>query len=104
MADREIRRTGVFRVDAALHTHLGGAALPGLLDPPPDLREIEVVGPAPQILAELALRESAELTAEVADVGVVDVAGYDVADHVAVDLSPEPVGGAAHGIEGRAAR
>ena len=52
-----------------------------------DLVEVEIVGPAAQVLAELALGEGAELAAEVADVGVVDVAVDDVADGVAADLA-----------------
>ncbi len=38
-ADSEIGRAGVFGVDAALQADLGGAALPGLLDPALDLRQ-----------------------------------------------------------------
>src|SRR5438132_8898562 len=102
-ADRQIGRPGVFRVDAALQADLGGAALPGFLDPSPDLREVEVVGPAAQIFAELALREGAELTAEIADVGVVDVAGHDIADHVPIDPLAELVGRPAHRSAGRGA-
>src|SRR6202011_2206325 len=98
-----IGRPCIFRVDAALHAHLGGAALPGFLDPPPDLRKVEVVGPAAQIFAELALREGAELTAEIADVGIVDVAGHDIADLVAVNPLPELVGRPAHRVEDCAA-
>src|SRR5207244_10502221 len=71
---------------------------------PLDLRQVEVIGPAAQILAELALREGAELAAEIADVGVVDVAGHDVADFVAIDPLPQPVGCPAHFGEGVAAR
>ena len=82
-ADREIGRAGVFRVDAALQADFGGAALPGFLAAPDDLVEVEIVGPAAQIFAELALREGAELAAEIADIGVVDVAGDDVGDGVA---------------------
>src|SRR6266851_1210429 len=55
MADPEIGGAGIFRMNAALHADLGGASLPGFLDPPLDLREVEVIGPAAQILAELAL-------------------------------------------------
>src|SRR6266566_4320640 len=80
----EIGGAGVFRMNAALQADFGGAALPGLLATPNDLVHVEVVGPAAQILAELALREGAELAAEITDVGVVDVAGDDVADGVAV--------------------
>ncbi len=82
-ADPEIGSAGIFRMDAALQADFGGAALPGFLDAADDLVHIEVVGPAAQILAELALREGAELAAEIADVGVVDVAGDDVGDGVA---------------------
>ena len=50
---------------------------------PRDLVEVEVVGLAAQVLAQLALGEGAELAAEVADVGVVDVAVDDVGDRIA---------------------
>src|SRR5215469_8116039 len=103
-ADRQIGRPGVFGVDAALQANLGGTPLPGFLDPPTDLGKIEVIGTAAQILAELAFRESAELAAEITDVGVVDVAGHDIAHDVAVDPLPELVGGFAYLGEGVAAR
>ena len=103
-AHAEIGGAGVFGVDAALQAHFGGAALPGFLDPAPDLGQIEVIGPAAQILAELAFGESAELAAEIADVGVVDVAGHDIADGVAVDPPAQPVGGLADLGKGVAAR
>src|SRR4029453_14411921 len=92
----QVGRAGVFRMDAALQADLGGAALPRLLAPPDDLVHVEVVGPASQVFAELALREGAELAAEIADVGVVDVAGDDVGDGVAVDAPAQIVGGGAH--------
>ncbi len=104
MADRKIGGAGIFGVDAALQAHFGGAALPGFLDAADDLVHIEVVGPAAQVLAELALREGAELAAEIADVGVVDVAGDDIGDRVARDLAAQPVGGLAHRGELVAAR
>ena len=100
----EVGRAGIFRVDAALHADFGGAALPGLLDPPLDLREVEVIRPAAQIFAELALREGAELAAEITDIGVVDVAGHDIADDVAIDPLPQLVGRPAHRIECLTAR
>ena len=75
----EICLAGIVRMDAALHADFGRAALPRLLRAARDLVEREIVGPAAQILAELALREGAELAAEVADVGVVDVAVDDIA-------------------------
>ena len=98
-ADRKIGGAGIFRVNPALHTDFGRAAVPRFLDPPLDLREIEVIRPAAQIFAELALRECAELAAEIADVGVVDVAGHDIAHHVAIDPLPQLVGRPAHRIE-----
>ena len=100
-ADREIGRAGIFRVDAALQADFGGAALPGLLAAPDDFVEVEIVGPAAQILAELALREGAELAAEIADIGVVDVAGDDIGDGVARHLAAQPVGGGADFVRNR---
>ncbi len=98
-ADCEIGGAGVFRMDAALQAYLGRAAAPSFLDPPLDLGDIEVVGPAAQVFAELPLRERAELAAEIADVGVVDVTGHDVADRVPIDPLPQLVGCPAHRIE-----
>ena len=69
-----------------------------------DLGEIEVIRPTAQILAELALGKRAELAAEIADIRIVDVAGYDIADGIAVDPPPQPVGGSANFGEGFAAR
>ena len=54
-AHPEIGGAGIFGMDAALQADLGGAALPGLFDPALNLVEIEVIGPAAQIFAELAL-------------------------------------------------
>src|SRR3954453_13512032 len=92
-ADPEIGRAGIFRVDAALQADFGGAALPGLLAAPDDFVEVEIVGPAAQILAELALREGAELTAEIADIRVVDIAGNNISHCIARNLAAQPVGG-----------
>ena len=49
-------------------------------------------GRAAQVRRQPALRERAEAAAEVADVRVLDVPRHDVADLVAADLAPEPVG------------
>src|SRR4051794_24289934 len=95
----KIGGAGVFRVDAALQADLGGAALPGLLAAPDDLVHVEVVRLPAQILAELALREGAELAAEIADIRVVDVAGDDVGHRVAVHLTAQPIGGGADNVE-----
>ena len=74
-------------MDAALHADFGGAAVPGFLRAPHDLLRGEVVGRAAQVGRELALGEGAEAAAEVADVGVVDVAHDGVGDRVADDLA-----------------
>ena len=84
-ADLECSRAGIIRVDAALHADFGRAARARLAHARRDLVEREIVWPAAQVFAGLALREGAELAPEVADVGVVDVARDDVADDVAVD-------------------
>src|SRR5215472_16709497 len=86
-------------MDAALQAHFRSPPLPSLVDPPLNFHEIEVIGPTAQVLAELTLREGAELTAEIADIGVVDVAGHDIADLVALDPLPKPVSRLAYGIE-----
>src|SRR5690625_1665815 len=74
----EVSLAGVLGVDAALHAHFGGPALPGLGDSAVNLLRRQVIGPAAQVLAQLALGKGAELALEVADVGVVDVAVDDV--------------------------
>src|ERR1700733_777582 len=102
--DAEIGRTGVFGMDAALQANLGRAALPSFLAAAGGLAHIAILGAGPPILAELALRERAELAAEITDVRVVDVAGDDVADRVAVDLAAQPVSRFADSVERIAAR
>ena len=80
------------RVDPALEADLGRAALPRLAHPPDDLVLGDEVGRASEVLGELALRERAEPTAEVADVRVLDVPRDDVRDLVAAGLAPQRVG------------
>ena len=82
-ADREIGRSRIGRMNAALQADFAGAALPRFDDAPLNFFEVEIIGPATQIFAELALRKGAKFAAEIADIGVVDVAGDDVADVVA---------------------
>jgi len=57
--DREVGGPGVFGMDAALQADLGRTAPPRFLDPPLYFGKVEIIGPATQIFAELALRESA---------------------------------------------
>src|SRR4051794_34336866 len=78
-------------MDPALKAHLGGAALPGLLAAPDDLVERHQVRRPAEVRRQLPFREGAEATAEVADVGVVDVARDHVGDVLAADLPPERV-------------
>ena len=103
-ADLEIFPPRIGRVNAALHADFRCAARPRLADASGDLSHLEIIRPAAQILAHLALGEGAELALERADVGVVDVAGHDIADDVTVDVAPQLVGGAANGGEIIAAR
>jgi hypothetical protein len=95
-ADLQVRSTGETRLDPALHAHLGGAAIPGLARAPRDLVHRQRVGPATQVLAQLPFRERTELTLEVADVGVVDVAADDIRDDVATGFSTERIGSGAY--------
>ena len=76
-------------MNAALQANLGAATLPGFLGPANDFLERQVIGFAAQALLGFALRESAELAAEIADIGIVDVAVHDIAHGVAIHLAPQ---------------
>ncbi len=95
-ADFEIMIAGIFGMDAALHADFGGAALPGFRRAAHDLLGREVVGRAAQVGRQLAFGEGAEAAAEVADVGVVDVAHDGVRHGVADHLAPQRIGGLSH--------
>ena len=90
----EVPLAGEARMDPTLQTDLGAAALPGLDRTTGDLAGLQQIGGAAEVLGEAPLREGAEATAEIADVGVVDVAADDVgdvvADTVAAALIREP--------------
>jgi hypothetical protein len=87
-------------MDAALHAHLGGAGLPGLLGAVADLLQRQGV----RVGVGAALGERAEPAAGVADVGEVDVAGDDVGDVVADDLAAQCVGDAGQRLQVGAVR
>ncbi len=89
--DGEIGLAGEIRMDAALHAHFGGAALPGFHRAAGDLVEIELIGPAAQMLIGPPLGEGAEAAAIGADIGVVDVAGDDIGDIVPRHLAAQLV-------------
>src|SRR6202011_4814315 len=74
----EICIAGIVRIDAALHTHLGGATVPGLARPTRHFCVREVIRISPQLLAHFSLREGAEAAFERAYVRVVDIAIDDV--------------------------
>src|SRR5499427_4530155 len=94
-ANVEIFGAGVARMDAALHADFGGAARPRLAHAPFDLAERDIVWPTAQCLAHLAFGEGAEATFEITDVGVVDIAGDDVGNDVAIGGLSQRVGGRA---------
>ena len=94
--DLDVVVAGERGVDPALQADLDGAALPRLAAAADDLVERDEVGRAAQVLGQLPLRKGAKAAAEVADVGVVDVARDDVGDLVAVRLAPQLVGGCEH--------
>ena len=79
-------------VDAALETHLGGAALDRFDDPPLDLVAVEEIRVAAEVQRQRTLREGAELALERADVRVVDVAIAHERDRVAHGLAPQLIG------------
>ena len=92
LQDLDVGVARVVRVNAALHAHFGGAAVPAFARAALDFVERQIVGTAAQVLRQFALRECAELAFEVADVRVVDVAVDDVADHIAIDVAANRVG------------
>ena len=73
-------------MNSALQTDLGRAPVPGLQRSPGDLLQRYEVRLPPQIACELPLGERAEPAAEIADIGVLDVARDDVADVVPAHL------------------
>ena len=95
---RHVEVAGELGVDAALEAHLGGAPLPRFDAALHDLGDRHQVRVAAQVERPRPLREGAEAAAEVALVGVVDVAVDDVADRVAVDPAPQLVGDRGDGI------
>src|SRR5262249_24030018 len=88
-ANVEIFGAGVARRDAPLQPAFGGAAPPRLAPTPLDLAEREIIRPAAQRLADLAFGEGAEATFEIANVGVVDIAGDDVGNDVTIGGLPQ---------------
>ena len=90
----EVPLAGKAGVDPALQADLCAATFPGLSRAASDFAGLEQRGGAAEILGEAALRKGAEATAEIADIGVVDVAADDVgdvvADTVAAALIREP--------------
>ena len=91
--DRLVVLAGERGMDPALEADLGGAALPRLDDAAGDLLVRDEIRRPAEVRRELPLREGAEAAAEIADVGVLDVARDDVAHLVAVHVAAEPVGG-----------
>jgi hypothetical protein len=72
--------------DAALQADFDRAALGGLAAAAHDFLEREIVGPPAQALVRLALGECTECAAIETNIGVVDVAGDDVAHALAASL------------------
>src|SRR4029453_17245311 len=91
-ADRFVGLAGVVGMDAALQADLGGAALPRLDGAARHFFQREIVGLAAQVVVRAALGEGAEAAAEVADVGVVDVAVDDVGNDAAANRLAQGVG------------
>src|SRR5262249_12533232 len=98
-ADRQIGAAVVVGMNAALQTDLDRTAIPGLHRAALNLLQGQIVWPAAQILAQLAFREGAELTAIAANIRVIDVAGDHVGDDVAANRVPQRIGGRAKRME-----
>src|SRR2546423_15654359 len=85
--DRLVVLAGESGMDSALQADLGRAARPSLAGTTRDLAVRHEIRGAAQIRRELALRERAKATAEVADVRVLDVPGADVRHVVSTDFA-----------------
>src|ERR687894_585232 len=91
-------------MNAALQADFHGAPLPGLAASPHDFVEIEIVGTGPQLVAQLAFGEGAKFASKGANIGVIDVAGNNVADCVANGVPPHRVRGSAQLVKTFSAR
>ena len=82
-------------MNTSLHADFRGAPFPGFTNASLNLFHLQVVGRAAQVFAQPTLGKRTESTAEVANIGVVDVAidrvGYLVSDQ----FTPQPIGGRA---------
>ena len=87
----EIGLSCVVGMDSTLHTDLGSAALPCVDAAPSYFFGTYVIRLTAQILAATAFRKSTELTFEIADVGVIDIAVNHIADCVARHLFAQRV-------------
>ena len=92
--DLEIGRAGVGRVNAALHAHFRRAPPPCLARLLGDHVERQIIGRAAQMFGRLALGERAELAAQSADIGVIDIARYDIGRAIAVNALAQLVAAA----------
>ena len=86
-------------MDSTLHTDLGSAALPCFDAAPSYFFGTYVIRLTAQILAATAFRKGTELTFEIADVGVIDIAVNHIAHCVARHLFAQRVCGLNNGAK-----
>src|SRR5207248_360083 len=97
--DRFVVLTGESRMNPALKTHFGRAALPGFARTPDDLVKRNEIRGSAQIRGQFSFRERAEAAAEVADVRVLDVSRDDVGHVVTARLATQTIGGGEHAVQ-----
>ena len=85
-------------MNTALQAHFGGTSVPCFPGATDDLIHGQIVRFSAQGFVRLTLGESAEFTAEIADIRVIDVAVDHIADGIAVDLTTQGVCGLGDGV------
>jgi len=89
---RGVEVTSELGMDPTLECDLGSTPIPGLLRQPDDAFERDQIGLFPQVETARAFGEGAEPAAEIALVGVVDVAIDDVCHRVTDPSAPKLIG------------
>src|SRR5579859_1458887 len=79
-------------MNTTLHADFTAAAFPVFACPSNHFIQRQIIGRPTQIFAQLPFAKGAELAAEVADIGIVDVAVDRVRDDIAIDLLTQSIG------------
>ena len=73
-------------MNSTLHADLGGTSVPRFDSASDNFFGTYVIGTTAQVFTELAFRKRTELTLKIANIGVINVSVYYIADCIAVAL------------------